>query len=786
MLCFPITEAQTLLQKRLSKISKEISVIGLHNDRCAVRLTVTGMVQGIGYRPFVRREAMKRSLDGYVQNNGGGVCIYVCGEKEALDSFVRCLLTSPPEGTVYTSFERQEAEVQAIEGFSVAESDDRSLLPMAMPDLAPCDDCLRELFDRSNRRCRHPFISCASCGPRFSLQSALPYDRVRTSMKRFVLCAECADEYNATEGKRSYAQTLACPDCGPQLQYVSAEGQILARNDALDACIAHLREGGIDAIKNIGGFHLACRADDEDAVSTLRVIKGREEKPFALLFTDMDRLRRVAEVNEAEEALLTSSARPIVLLRRRSDVGIAPSVCRESIYIGAMLPSSPLQHLLVQAVGPLVMTSANRSGEPLCTDGKQLEWLPPTVGVLDNDRPIVAPQDDSVCFAADCAGMLKPLMLRRARGYAPLPIRINHKVPYPFLASGGDLKAVFALVKGEYLYPSPYIGDLEDLPTAERWSAMLEHMSALLSVSPKWAVCDLHPGYHSAKMAERMMKSIENNGVGAESIVKVQHHHAHIASVMAEHKLDRVLGFAFDGTGYGIDGSVWGGELLYCERASFKRLRHLKPLLILGGGSAAIDCRRTAATFLLSSGRAPWDEDSSIWDAALRAGVNSVLTSSMGRLFDAVASMLDICHCNAYEGQAATMLEACATLWQEKGGSPDRLTLAAEGDVWRSDKLLLELLEKKEKGTPIGALALGFHLAIADAVAETAIEYSRAQVCGKIALSGGVFANRLLLTACTERLAANRLTVCINEQFPAGDGNIAIGQAYIAAMREEE
>lgn len=760
----------------------------LHDEPSAVRLTVTGQVQGIGYRPFVRREAQKRAIGGSVQNCGGGVSIYACGRRKALDSFVRCLLEYPPTGTRYSSFEVSEAEWQAIEDFSIVESSERELLPMVMPDLAPCGDCERELFDESNRRYRYPFISCALCGPRFSVQYALPYDRDRTAMVGFDLCKPCEDEYYAIEGRRSYAQTQACPDCGPQLTY-RCDGRTSFRREALDACIAHLKAGGIDAVKNVGGFHLACRADDEEAVRALRAIKGREEKPFAILFADLTAIRDVAEVNDAEAALLTSSARPIVLLRRINEpkTDIAPSVCQKSRLIGAMLPSSPLQHLLVREAGCLVMTSANRSGEPLCADACELaDWLPASAGLLDNDRPIATPQDDSLCFAADCAGEVKPLFLRRARGYAPLPIELDFSVKRPMLAAGGDLKAVFALTSGRFAYLSPYIGDLADLKTAARWSAVLDRMTALLSVKPTLAVCDLHPAYHSAKLAQKCADSGENDGECHENIVKVQHHHAHIGSVMAEHRLNRVLGFAFDGTGYGSDSTVWGGELLYCEGAKFDRLCHLISLPMLGGDSGAVDCRRTAATFLLASGKTPWDEASELWSCALTAGVGRVLTSSMGRLFDAAASLLDICHRNDYEGQAATMLEAAATEWLEQGGEATALTLAFEGEVWRSDRLLLDLLAQKEMGSAVGAIALGFHLAIADATATATELYSRRLNCNAVALSGGVFANRLLLTACIKRLKALGLAVYINEQVPAGDGGIALGQVYLAAMNEKQ
>lgn len=758
--------------------------VDFDKERSAVKLTVTGMVQGVGYRPFVRREALSRALRGYVQNSGGGVSICACGEREALDSFVRCLHSSPPRGTVYTSFEVNDAEWQSFDSFFIEKSDRQRLKPMVSPDLAPCADCERALFDRSDRRYRHPFISCASCGPRYSLQTALPYDRERTSMADFALCRKCAEEYHSTDGIRSFAQTIACPECGPRLTY-HLENRTLDRFDALDACIEHLKAGGIDAVKNIGGFHLACRADDEQAVRALRELKGREEKPFALLFADLDAIRTVAELGAREAELLTSSARPIVLLRKKDDDSIAPSVCGDSLYIGAMLPSSPIGHLLVREVGTLVMTSANRSGEPLASGIDRLNWLPASVGRLDNDRPIISPQDDSICFVADCGEEEeKALLLRRARGYAPLPIELPTPLEAPTLAMGGDLKSVFALAEGALAYPSPYIGDLEDLATEGRMEQTIDRMKRLLGIEPTVALCDLHPNYHSAKLAEKQFQTNEKKGGFPRKLIKVQHHHAHIASVMAEHSLKRTLGFAFDGTGYGEDGTILGGELLYCEGARYERLMHLRPLPLLGGDSGATDCRRTATAFLLASGSAPWDDRSRLLSAALTAGVGAVETSSMGRLFDAVSSILGICHANAYEGQAATMLENCAVRRLESGGDAAMLKLDAEEGIWRSDLLLLDLTNKKGSGVEIGALALGFHYAIADAIAEAAKGYSRIYACTDISLSGGVFANRLLLSACTRRLKALGLSVYLNEKLPAGDGNIALGQLFVAAGRQ--
>ncbi len=733
-------------------------------------ITLRGLVQGVGYRPFVRCEAIARGITGDVRNIGGGVRVRAFGTKEALDGLVGCLLSSPPSGTVYLDTEIGETlEVSPREcpdAFTIAASAAGDLLPIVAPDIAPCVECEREMRDPKNRRYRYPFQSCAICGSRYSIQTALPYDRVGTTMRDFILCEACEREYNAPADRRSYAQTVACKACGPRLSFYPvdpAAAPITGDEVAIRAALAALRDGEIVAIKNNGGFHLACRADDAATVRALRAVKGREEKPFALLFADLAAVEAVAKVSKTEAEWLTSPARPIVLLEPKSAPAF-PEASGESLQIGAMLPSTPLQMLLAEA-GVLVMTSANRSGEPIYTESAPLaQWLWGRAAILTHDRPIVTPQDDSLLFVED----EKPCFLRRARGYAPLPIDIRGAT-VPTIAMGGDLKAVFALQKGEQVYLSQHTGDLADVSVGKVWKDLQTHLSKLLGIIPERAVCDLHPGYFSRAAAEK-------SGLPTTF---VQHHHAHIASVMAEHRLQRVIGFAFDGTGYGEDGAVWGGECLFCEGGEYRRVAHLLPLPMPGTDEGAVDALRLSRFHLAGAGAFPESSEEKQVAAAVKLGL-CVRTSSMGRLFDAVSAILGICHENTYEGRAAILLENTATLWK---GDPASLSLPLEGEIWRSDLLLLALREGVQSGTPVGALASGLHHAIADAVLEAAMIFAKAYDCTAIALSGGVFANRLLLRLCRHRLETAGFTVYRNEKVPVGDGGIALGQAFVAAQR---
>ncbi len=733
-------------------------------------LTLRGLVQGVGYRPFVRREALRRGITGRVRNIGGGVTLSAYGTKEALDDLFQCLLSFPPAGTLYLEQEISDdvpcAPADAPADFAVAPSRTGDLLPLLPPDIAPCEDCIREMRDPADRRYRYPFQSCALCGPRYSILSALPYDREHTAMAPFSLCPACNGEYHHPADRRSHGQTVACKSCGPGLAFYGAgcRKDPLTDEDALSAALDALRRGEIVAVKNNGGFHLACLADDAAAIARLRGLKGREEKPFALLFADLAAVEAVADLTPAEAELLTSPARPIVLLRPKDGAHYA-AARGESLQLGAMLPSTPLQVLLAETGVP-VMTSANPSGEPIYTeDAPLMDWLGSEAAILTHDRAILTPQDDSLLFVEQ----EKPCFLRRARGYAPLPIPVTAEAAVPTLAMGGDLKAVFALQRGRYVYLSQHIGDLADLPTRRVYDDLQSHLCRLLDITPARLAADAHPGYFSRQAAE----------ASGLPLLTVQHHHAHVASVMAEHGLTRALGLALDGTGYGTDGTVWGGELLYCRDAHMERAAHLMPLPMPGGDEGVIDTLRLAR-FHLAAATEPEGDAEQLIAAAIRAGL-SVPTSSMGRLFDAASAILGICYENTYEGRAAILLENAATLWK---GEPARLTLPVEGAIWRSDLLLCALRAQKRAGVPTGALALGFHHAIADALCASALAASKEYHCTDIALSGGCMANRLLVSLLRRELEGAGLSVYRNEKVPVGDGGIALGQAYLAALGE--
>ncbi len=734
-------------------------------------LLLRGLVQGVGYRPFVRREAMARGIVGNVQNIGGGVRVCAYGTKEALDGFVECLLSSPPAGTRYLRQEIGAAvptdPADCPRLFTVlASTAVQDPLPVIPPDIAPCAACLAEMADPANRRYRYPFQSCALCGPRYSVIRALPYDRERTAMADFPLCADCMAEYTNPGDRRSFAQTIACKQCGPRLTFLRAgEGEpIRGDNAALEAAMTALRAGQVVAVKNNGGFHLACRADDRHAVALVRAIKGREEKPFALLFADLAAVRRVAQVSRAEADWLTAPQRPIVLLTPKG-TPYPSEVSGESRFLGAMLPSTPLQVLLAEA-GVLVMTSANRSGEPICTTDEEVQRLVQGRAViLTHNRPIETPQDDSLLFVE----AEKPCFLRRARGFAPLPICLPRPVHRPMIAMGGDLKGAFALLQGDQVYLSQHIGDLADGDLADSYRQIQHHLMALTQICPTAAIADAHPGYFSRQ--EALITGLP--------VQTVYHHHAHIASVMAEHRLDRVLGVALDGTGYGEDGKIWGGELLLCEGASAIRLGHLHDLPMPMGDAGAKSPALLSAYQLAGAGVITPDNE--VIDRAIRAGL-CLYTSSMGRLFDTVSAILGLCGENSYEGRAPVLLEnAAADYW----GDPIELTLPWEDGIWRTDLLIGEIYSRKADGAPVGALALGFHIAVAEGICQGVIESARRYRCSAVALSGGCFANRLLLSLCRDRLERAGLQVWRNEAVPVGDGGIALGQAYLAACQGE-
>lgn len=812
-----------------------------------VHIHVTGIVQGVGMRPFVYREAMAHGICGWVLNAGDGVHIEAHACAEALDSFVAALSEHAPAAARVERVDVADLEPGAWDaadeqGFRIVASQDQTAhTTLVSPDIATCDDCLRELFDPADRRYHYPFINCTNCGPRFTIIRSLPYDRAATSMDCFPMCPECAAEYANPLDRRFHAQPDACFDCGPHITWrEAADGMELENSGAMPAvgdtreasdaiierCVELLAAGGIVAIKGLGGFHLACDAANEQAVAELRRRKRRSNKPLAVMVRDLADAERLCHVNDVARGLLAGSIRPIVLLRRRAAcesggspdaLALAPSVAHDLPELGVMLPYTPLQHLLLAAaeargMHALVMTSGNLSEEPIETDD-DLAWERlVAAGIADallgNDRAILSRYDDSVVRVVD--GAVMPV--RRARGYAPqpLPLPALDGAPSCVLACGPQQKATIALTRegtnGEATcFVSQHIGDVENGETFDAWNAARTRLEDLFDLAPAALACDLHPSYLSSQWAREQAR--EHN----LPLVEVQHHHAHIASVMAEAIVAgqlttdaRVLGIAFDGTGAGTDGTIWGGEFLVASLGGFERVAHLRTWALPGGAASVRDARRNAFALLSELGLLEHpgaarlldslDEQArSVTATMIERGINSPRTSSMGRLFDAAAAVLGICGQATYEGEPAIELEAAAwrALDNEIAHFPDdNAGYFASGPSWLDGPYVLDqkalfeaLLGGIEAGAPADRLALDFHVAVARSSARIASDICAHEGIGTVALSGGVFMNRLLLQLLTRELKSMGLTVLVPHSVPINDGCIAYGQAAVARAR---
>lgn len=739
------------------------------------RIRIFGMVQGVGFRPLVFRNAIKYGIKGTVRNIGGIVEIIAQAPKENLEAFLTEF--SGGEGKDYeiVNLETEEIKSEVFLDFKILKSGSDHEISIIPPDLPVCGTCQRELFTDSNRRHRNPFISCTSCGPRYTILNSLPYDRHTTSMEDFPMCPSCRKEYTEAESRRFHAQTISCNDCGP---YIILND--LVNEEALLEAERILKSGGILAVKGIGGYHFVCSPFFEETVMNLRRLKGREEKPFAVMFETMDSIKEYCFVSQEERKLLLSKARPIVLLYQK-EKPMAQAVNKGGIYCGAFLPYTPLQILLTKSCGPLVMTSANLSGKPVMKEEEEIFKLktPYLNGVLYHKRRILRSVDDSVAKIID----RKPQIIRRSRGYVPYPVFLSHKSSdAEIFAAGGDLKAAFCLYKKGSAVVSQYFGDLEEQSVLEEYQASCKDLKNLFQMNPSLAVCDLHPNYHSASYAKTL----------GLPVLPVQHHHAHIASVMAEHDLSGpVIGIAFDGTGYGCDGNIWGGEFLICEGARFKRAAKLSYTPMLGGDSSMRDGKKTAACFLLQAGLAEEIQDDrlELISAALRHKVNTVLSSSMGRLFDAVASILGICQENRYEGECAAMLEKEAALAVRNRIEPVKLAFAIReksGIIEIDPGLLLKTLTNLRKTADRSALALGFHYAAAEAVLEVSNRLRKKEGISTVALSGGVFQNTVLTESVLKLLRKDGFQVFVNLAVPPNDGCISLGQTYIGLMSLQE
>ncbi|OBG32518.1 carbamoyltransferase HypF [Mycobacterium sp. E3198] len=760
------------------------------------RFTVTGVVQGVGFRPFVHRIAGELGLAGFVGNDSGAVFVEVQGGRARVGEFARRLRAEAPPLARIGAVAVTDLAADATPGCGFRIVPSRPIAGEATPippDIAVCDDCLRELFDPRDRRYRHPFVTCTNCGPRFTIIRELPYDRPATTMSGFAMCDRCAAEYRDPADRRFHAQPIACPDCGPSLRFSSSAGSVTGSDAALAATQRELAAGAVVAVKGIGGYHLACAVDDEAAVAALRARKARGAKPFAVLVRDLDVARRYAHVDADEAAVLSGPARPIVLLRRRSGAPVAEAVAPGSPLLGLMLPYSPLHHLLLAPVpaaaapvpDALVCTSANRSDEPICfTDHDAAQRLSALCdAVLDHDRPIHVPCDDSVVRVIDG----RELPIRRSRGFAPLPVDLGLAGP-AVLAVGGELKNTFCLTDGSRAYLSGHIGDMGSWETLRAFERAVDQLTVMRG-APARVAADLHPGYHTRDWAERH--------VGGRPLDLAQHHHAHVVSLLAEHgRLGTpVIGVSFDGTGYGCDETIWGGEILALGTDShrFVRAGHLLPVPLPGGDAAVRNPWRMALSHLWTAG-IDWTPDLAPVAAAtpdelrltrsqLESGTGCVPCSSMGRLFDAVASLLGVRHRIDYEGQAAIELEALAETALDDPGPSLPLLVRPDG-VIDPTTMVQTMVAASYAGTRPALLAAAFHEAVADAVAKVV-----AQVAGEVrlvGLTGGVFQNVLLLRACRKRLQRRGFEVLTHHTVPPNDGGLALGQAAISMLRGME
>lgn len=842
------------------------------SDRKTVKIRIWGIVQGVGFRPFVAKLADRLGLKGEVLNIGGLVDVILTDTTERIETFLETLKKEKPLPAEIVHIKIEEMEPRSFDRFTILDSDEGDDEAAMIPaDLSICPDCLAELQDPKNPRYMHPFISCMVCGPRYTIIDRIPYDRDNTAMIDFPMCEFCDGEYTDRKDRRYHAQTISCHDCGPMLEYrltancdgpvsasrpgLGAEKKIIERAVAPAAFAAALiDEGKIISLKGVGGYNFVCSPFKEEAVKNLRRLKIREEKPFAVMFRDMEQIREYCNADVEEESLLLSNAKPIVLLERKlpaegggihtaetgnaghatgdsghkSDRVICPEVYKTSRYVGAFLPSMGVQFMLIDWCGPLIMTSANLSDMPIIKDDEEMfslqDSLTPKVcnpsegqreetlsAVFYNERKIRIRLDDSVARVIDG----QPQMIRRSKGYAPVPLYINNKLTKQdmILATGGQLKASFSLSKGPFAYVSQYFGDLDSREAGEIYAENVERMEELFRIRPQLAVCDLHPLYFTTKYAEKY--AAEH---GAE-LLKVQHHHAHVASVMAEHDLQGpVIGVSFDGTGYGTDGAIWGGEFLICRDEVFRRAGHLEYIKMLGGDSSMKEGWKSAFSYIYhyrkqnekdpirGTGNAPLQEIGSAlhepedprWPtvkAGIEHEINTIDSSSMGRLFDAMAAFTGIHDYNRYEGECAIMLENAAADALDRGLEPWNMafgvgandigtdssvpTEVSPGILISAEPVFRRGSEAISAGIDRGRIALGFHYAVADMILKVCQMIRQREGIDTVALTGGVFQNKILMEQSLALLRGGGFHPYYNISVSPNDGGVCLGQNYI-------
>jgi hydrogenase maturation protein HypF len=748
----------------------------------ARKVEINGIVQGVGFRPFVFQAAHRHGIRGTVANTATGVSIHAEGAPEKIADFCRELAESPPPLAHITAMRIFEEAAAGQTAFTITASSGRDRRgTLISPDVAVCADCLAELFDPANRRFRYPFINCTNCGPRYTIIADIPYDRPKTAMKAFAMCPQCQAEYDDPLDRRFHAQPNACAACGPSAGLCAAAGAPLVCNDAIAAAADLLKAGAIVAVKGLGGYHLAVDAENPAALARLRRRKHRDDKPFAVMSRDLQAVARYARVTPAEAALLTSCQRPIVLLAKNSPHPLAAAIAPGNRWIGVMLPYTPVHHLLLaEGFLALVMTSGNLSAEPIAIAND--EALDRLEGIADyflvHDRDILLRSDDSVVRHA--AGATR--FLRRSRGFVPTPVFLKDPTP-PILACGAELKNTVCLTRGDQAFVSQHVGDMENLATFEFFQETVNHLKRILDITPRVVAHDLHPDYLSTRFAEAQ---------GGLRRVGVQHHHAHIVSCLAENQAaGPVIGLAFDGTGYGTDGAIWGGEVLLVEAARFRRAAHLAYVPLPGGAAAIREPWRMALSYL-------WDAFGDDYrkldlpllkarDAArietvaamVRRGLNAPPTSSLGRLFDAVAALAGIRYHVTFEGQAAMELEMAA------GGAPERPYAVGweEGAVRRIPPapIIRGVVADLLAGVPAAVVSGRFHATLVDLFTRLCAALRVETGIERVALSGGVFQNLLLFTGLKDSLEKQGFTVFSHTRVPTSDGGIALGQAVVAA-----
>ncbi len=755
-------------------------------ERAGLQVKVRGIVQGVGFRPFVYQLAQRLDLKGWVRNTTAGVDIQVDGSQSALQDFVQSLRVEAPPLAQIDEIQVTRSGANGFKEFQIQES--RSIADAFQPispDVAICADCLRELFDPNDRRYRYPFVNCTHCGPRFTIIEDLPYDRPNTTMSGFDMCPDCAKEYVDPTDRRYHAQPVSCPKCGPRIWMEIGDEIVNDQDEALRRVRGLIAAGAIVAIKGLGGFHLACDATNADAVAKLRDRKERPDKPLALMLVDLDAVTQNCWLDTAELEALRSPNRPILLLRRRKISSIAENVAPGQKTLGVMLPYTPLHYLLLEREEGIpsvwVMTSGNRGEEPIITDNEEAKRVLNSIAsaFLMHDRPIHARCDDSVMRIEPVTHSISPI--RRARGFAPQPVHLPWSVP-PTFAAGAELKNTFCVAKDEYAFLSQHIGDLQNYETLSAYEDGIQQFEHLFRIKPKTIAYDLHPDYLSTRYA---LGRAERESIPA---IGVQHHHAHIASCMAENGLSGekpVIGLAFDGTGYGSDGTIWGGEVLVADFKSYRRAFHLNTVSMPGGDQAVKQPWRLALAWLHQLGIA-WRADLPAVQAAGKEGLftvakqlethtNAPLTSSMGRLFDAVAALIGVRNHVTYEGQAAIELENLVDPTEQAA-----YTFAITGETVDPWTVIRMILADWRRQIPTEIIAARFHNGLAELALDICLLLKSREGFQRVALSGGVWQNMTLLSATRQRLEAAGFEVLTHHQVPANDGGIALGQAVVA------